>query len=295
VRKWGFGKLPQAKKKAKAKAAKPVSSGVRKVPATSTIVRRASNAKAKKTGAVKKPQSKKVPVKKKPAKKANDKKPVNKKTSGKKSENKPTSSSAGAKLKPTAISKKTMPAKTAGKKPVARTTAKVMPGLKSVAGQKPVKSTVRKPPPAPAKAEKAINRTGEHQPVTSGPIETKVQAVATAPGISEKKPVGLSVAPDKPPAKTKPRRQASGASGSVGQGLGKQVPKKRGWRDIEALTERARLKSLLSDIWHEDIDLDLDIFGETDHLFGYYTDKEEVIEVEPEAEEVWEEFEEDES
>ncbi len=77
--------------------------------------------------------------------------------------------------------------------------------------------------------------------------------------------------------------------------MAKPGQKKRGWRDIEALTERARLKSLLSDIWHEDIDLDSDIFGETDHLSGYYTDKEEVeVEVEAEEAEEWEEFEEEE-
>jgi len=290
--------LPHAKKKAKtkAKAAKPVSSGIRKTPVASTIGRSASNAKAKKTAVVKKPPSKKVSVKKTPARKTNAKKPVNKKATGKKSENKPTSSKSGAKLKSVAVSKKTEPVKTAGMKPVTGTAAKVMPGRKSVAGKKPAQSSVKKQQPAPpANAGKAINRAGERQPANSGPIETKAKAEAPAPGNGEKKPVGLSTAPDKPPAKTKPRRQASGSSGSVGPGLSKQVPKKRGWRDIEALTERARLKSLLSDIWHEDIDIDLDIFGETDHLFGYYTDKEEVIEIEPEAEEVWEEFEEDES
>lgn len=96
------------------------------------------------------------------------------------------------------------------------------------------------------------------------------------------------------PAKAKTRMQDSALSGSAEQGPEKPGQKKRGWRDIEALTERARLKSLLSDIWDEDIDLDSDIFGETDHLFGYYTDKEEVVEVEPEEGEEWEEFEEEE-
>jgi len=89
-----------------------------------------------------------------------------------------------------------------------------------------------------------------------------------------------------------PRKKETGRADSVSQGLAKQGQKKRGWRDIEALTERARLKNLLSDIWHEDIDLDSDIFGEADHFSGYYTDKEEEIEVEVEKDEEWEEFEE---
>ena len=29
---------------------------------------------------------------------------------------------------------------------------------------------------------------------------------------------------------------------------------------------------MLVDIWHEDVELDEDIFGETDHLSGYYAD-----------------------
>ena len=51
--------------------------------------------------------------------------------------------------------------------------------------------------------------------------------------------------------------------------------RKRGWRDIEAISERARLKKMLVDIWHEDIELDEDIFGDSDHLSGYYTDLED--------------------
>ena len=51
--------------------------------------------------------------------------------------------------------------------------------------------------------------------------------------------------------------------------------RKRGWRDIEAIRERARLKKMLVDIWHEDIELDDDIFGNLDHLSGYYANFEE--------------------
>ncbi len=62
----------------------------------------------------------------------------------------------------------------------------------------------------------------------------------------------------------------------------KNGQRKRGWRDIEAISERARLKKMLVDIWHEDIELDEDIFGESDHLSGYYADiedEEEEIEI----------------
>jgi hypothetical protein len=55
----------------------------------------------------------------------------------------------------------------------------------------------------------------------------------------------------------------------------KSGQRKRGWRDIEAISERARLKKMLVDIWHEDIELDEDIFGDSDHLSGYYTDLED--------------------
>lgn len=64
---------------------------------------------------------------------------------------------------------------------------------------------------------------------------------------------------------------------TVGQALGASArttrpgQKKRGWRDIEDIRERARLKKMLADIWHEDIELDRDIFGETDNLDEYYT------------------------
>jgi hypothetical protein len=72
-------------------------------------------------------------------------------------------------------------------------------------------------------------------------------------------------------------------------------PRKRGWRDIEAMSERARLKKLLTDIWHEDIELEEDIFGESDHLAGYYTDSdEEDVPAESDEEVEYEDFEEDE-
>jgi hypothetical protein len=60
----------------------------------------------------------------------------------------------------------------------------------------------------------------------------------------------------------------------------KNGQRKRGWRDIEAISERARLKKMLVDIWHEDVELDDDIFGECDHLSGYYADCDEDEEIE---------------
>jgi len=90
--------------------------------------------------------------------------------------------------------------------------------------------------------------------------------------------------------RTAARPEGSGKSGqakSNGQ-------RKRGWRDIEAIRERARLKKMLTDIWHEDIELDDDIFGETDHRSGYYANAVEEIEVEIDEVEIeeTEEFEE---
>ena len=71
--------------------------------------------------------------------------------------------------------------------------------------------------------------------------------------------------------------------------------RKRGWRDIEAMSERTRLKKLLTDIWHEDIELEEDIFGESDYLAGYYTDSEdEDVAAGPDEEVEYEDFEEDE-
>ena len=76
----------------------------------------------------------------------------------------------------------------------------------------------------------------------------------------------------------------------------KPAPRKRGWRDIEAISERARLKKMLVDIWHEDVELDDDIFGDSDHLQGYYTDLEDdeiEVEIDDEIDDEPEEFDEE--
>jgi len=92
------------------------------------------------------------------------------------------------------------------------------------------------------------------------------------------------------------RAPAAGRVALTGKpGQNKAPQRKRGWRDIEAISERARLKKMLADIWHEDIELEDDIFGDLDHLAGYYADcevQEEVIEIDDEIEEEDEDFEE---
>ena len=101
------------------------------------------------------------------------------------------------------------------------------------------------------------------------------------------KPARMSVEPKRP--------AAARATSSKKSLQPKPGQRKRGWRDIEAISERARLKKMLVDIWHEDIELEDDIFGESDHLSGYYTDfdEEEVeIEVDEELVDEVEEFEE---
>jgi hypothetical protein len=86
-------------------------------------------------------------------------------------------------------------------------------------------------------------------------------------------------------ARTKIRAAPSAASLAKSNQV-RHGQRKRGWRDIEAIRERARLKKMLTDIWHEDIELDDDIFGETDHLSVYYANNAEEIEVEIEEVEI---------
>jgi len=257
--------LAQVKKIATAKAAKPKSSGARKSPLSKAAGRRAPNSTLKRPVATKQPTNietpgnqsarKKASKKRATAKKAENNKTVSKKSSTKK----PASKKASANPKSAAASKKIPAAKVVEATPA----AKPQPGKN--AGEKAMMG--RRSMAAAANSSLSVGETKadfSKQPESGGP------------------------------AKAKTRKQDSALNESSSQGPGKLGQKKRGWRDIEALTERARLKSLLSDIWHEDIELDSDIFGETDHLSGYYTDKVEAVEVEPEEDEEWEEFEEEE-
>lgn len=183
------------------------------------------------------------------------------------------------------------------KKSASKTSKSGAPGAK--------KAPVTKPGGG-SKSKSAAKRTGANQKSAPGKRSSHGKADLDIPTPSDSKTEtaeGSSRTGAKPGAKSvaksgvavKKKRQEAGLADSISQGLAKQGQKKRGWRDIEALTERARLKNLLSDIWHEDIDLDSDIFGETDQFSTYYTDKEVEIEVEDDEDEEWEEFEEDES
>jgi hypothetical protein len=49
---------------------------------------------------------------------------------------------------------------------------------------------------------------------------------------------------------------------------------KRGWREIEAMRERAELKKMLAEAWDDDLELDDDIFGDSDVLDDYYVHRE---------------------
>lgn len=76
-------------------------------------------------------------------------------------------------------------------------------------------------------------------------------------------------------------------------------PKRNGgWREIEALREKAALKASLADVWDEDFDLDDEILAELDHTAEFFTTQEdpevEVFVDEDEEEEVDEYFDEDE-
>ena len=48
-----------------------------------------------------------------------------------------------------------------------------------------------------------------------------------------------------------------------------------GWREIEALREKAALKASLADVWDEDFDLDEEILAELDHTAEFFTTEEE--------------------
>jgi len=52
-------------------------------------------------------------------------------------------------------------------------------------------------------------------------------------------------------------------------------PRKGGWREIEALREKAALKASLADVWDEDFDLDDEILADLDHNAEFFTSQEE--------------------
>lgn len=79
----------------------------------------------------------------------------------------------------------------------------------------------------------------------------------------------------------------------------KDEPPRRngGWREIEALREKAALKASLADVWDEDFALDDEILAELDHTAEFFTSQEEdedvIIDADDDVEEVDEFFDED--
>jgi hypothetical protein len=62
---------------------------------------------------------------------------------------------------------------------------------------------------------------------------------------------------------------------AVKQGTGPLHPRRNGgWREIEALREKAALKASLADVWDEDFDLDEEILAELDHTAEFFTTEE---------------------
>ena len=67
-----------------------------------------------------------------------------------------------------------------------------------------------------------------------------------------------------------------------------------GWREIEAIREKAALKESLADVWDEDFDLDEEILADLDHTAEFFTpQKDAVEEIFDEDEDVDEFFEDD--
>ena len=74
----------------------------------------------------------------------------------------------------------------------------------------------------------------------------------------------------------------------------KEPHKNGGWREIEAMREKAALKESLADVWDEDFDLDDEILADLDHTAEFFTpQKDAVEEVFNEDEDVDEFFEDD--
>ena len=80
------------------------------------------------------------------------------------------------------------------------------------------------------------------------------------------------------PGASGPAESAGGedrGSGNRGGDDGGQPRKNGGWREIEALREKAALKASLADVWDEDFDLDEEILAELDHTAEFFTTQEE--------------------
>jgi hypothetical protein len=54
-----------------------------------------------------------------------------------------------------------------------------------------------------------------------------------------------------------------------------EAKKNGGWREVEAMREKAALKASLADVWDEDFDLDEEILAELDHTAEFFTPQKE--------------------
>ena len=114
---------------------------------------------------------------------------------------------------------------------------------------------------------------------------------STEPGRRQDEPAdsaGMEPLEDSVPARVVQR--------AVKQGTGPLNPRRNGgWREIEALREKAALKASLADVWDEDFDLDEEILAELDHTAEFFTTQEDPsAEIFEDEEEVDEYFDDDE-
>ena len=66
-----------------------------------------------------------------------------------------------------------------------------------------------------------------------------------------------------------------GSPGDAGTAPDAAKRKSGGWREIEAMREKAALKASLADVWDEDFDLDEEILAELDHTAEFFTSQQE--------------------
>jgi hypothetical protein len=78
----------------------------------------------------------------------------------------------------------------------------------------------------------------------------------------------------------------------AGSASGTAPRKNGGWREIEAMREKAALKASLADVWDEDFDLDEEILAELDHTAEFFMsqqeDEEEVFDEDDEVDDFFE-------
>lgn len=108
-----------------------------------------------------------------------------------------------------------------------------------------------------------------------------VRSTAKEPGKRRGSPAGQEG--KESPGASGPSVSAGGEDrgpGNRGGDDGGQPRRNGGWREIEALREKAALKASLADVWDEDFDLDEEILAELDHTAEFFTTQED-----PEVEE----------